>query len=48
LFLRSVNPTLEQALGERIADKPEAIRVTLQKLGEALRAEGMEIITGND
>jgi hypothetical protein len=48
LFLRLVNPTLEQALGERIADKPEAVRDTLHKLAEALQTQGMDIITGND
>jgi hypothetical protein len=35
LFLRSVNPTREKALGERIADRPETVRDTLDKLAAA-------------
>ena len=48
LFLRSVNPTFEKALGERIADKPETVRDILDKLAAALRDEGKDILTGND
>jgi hypothetical protein len=48
LFLRLVNPALEKALGERIADKPDKVRETVQKLAAALRAEGMSIIKGDN
>ena len=48
LFLRLVNPSLEKDLGERIADKPEKVCQTIQKLASVLRSEGMDIIEGND
>jgi len=48
LFLRLVNPSLEKELGERIADKPDKVRETVQKLASALRSEGMDVIKAND
>ena len=48
LFLKLVNPSLEKALGERIADKPDRVRETVMKLASALRSEGMGIIQADD
>lgn len=48
LFLRLVNPALEKALGERIADNEEKVKETVCSLAKALRSEGIDIIKGRD
>jgi hypothetical protein len=48
LFLRLKNPSLEKALGERIADKPDAIREIIGKIVHAFYSEGMDIINNNN
>lgn len=48
LFLRLVNPKMDSALGERLADRPEKIHEVVNGLASALHSEGLEIIEGDD
>lgn len=48
LFLRLVNPELENAMGERLAVEPSEIRAELIKLADAMKLEGESIMNGED
>ena len=48
LFLRSVNPSLEKALGERLAFEPDQIISCLKGLGAALLDDGRSILLAEE
>lgn len=48
LFLRLVNPELDEQLGNRLAYNPSQICECLKKLAYALKSEGLPIINGDD